>query len=144
MCCLRNSGCHFSRIKSSNITKQRLLSLASLICWCAQLIMRSETRYFARGSVIADRHEQAKGLMVVTSGQVKSLYTQHVLRCKSGIGQFFCWYQVGINICIHKRGRTLACCFRRRLGKWYLCVLIARFVSLRAMSTALPWKLLFG
>ena len=35
-----------------------------------QLIMKSQTRYFARGSIIADSHEEAKGLMVITSGKV--------------------------------------------------------------------------
>ena len=43
--------------------------LTKLGCFWPQLIMRSETRYFARGSIIADSHEHAKGLMVVTSGQ---------------------------------------------------------------------------
>ena len=33
--------------------------------------MRSETRYYARGSVIADSRERANGLMVVTSGQAR-------------------------------------------------------------------------
>ena len=35
-----------------------------------QLILRSETRYFAKGAVIAESHERANGLMVITSGQV--------------------------------------------------------------------------
>jgi hypothetical protein len=36
----------------------------------AQLILRSSTKYFAKGSIIADSREMAKGLMVITSGQV--------------------------------------------------------------------------
>jgi hypothetical protein len=36
----------------------------------SQLIMKSSTRYFAKGSIVADSHEAAKGLMVVTSGQI--------------------------------------------------------------------------
>ena len=32
--------------------------------------MNSETHYFAKGTIIADSHEQAKGLMVITSGHV--------------------------------------------------------------------------
>jgi hypothetical protein len=35
-----------------------------------QLILKSKTMYFARGSIIADSHESAKGLMVITSGYV--------------------------------------------------------------------------
>ena len=30
--------------------------------------MRSETRYFSAGTIIADSHEPAQGLMVITSG----------------------------------------------------------------------------
>ncbi len=36
----------------------------------AQLIMKASTKYFAKGSIVADSHEAAKGLMVVTSGQL--------------------------------------------------------------------------
>ena len=32
--------------------------------------MKSGTKYFAKGSIVADSHEAAKGLMVVTSGQL--------------------------------------------------------------------------
>jgi hypothetical protein len=42
----------------------------SLLLFSVQLIMKSSTRYFAKGSIIADSHEAAKGLMVVTSGQI--------------------------------------------------------------------------
>ncbi len=35
-----------------------------------QLILKSKTKYFAQGSIIADRHDSAKGLMVITSGFV--------------------------------------------------------------------------
>jgi hypothetical protein len=35
-----------------------------------QLILKSKTKYFAQGSIIADSHEAAKGLMVITSGYV--------------------------------------------------------------------------
>ena len=35
-----------------------------------QLILKSKKVYFAKGSIIADRHEAAKGLMVITSGYV--------------------------------------------------------------------------
>ncbi len=36
----------------------------------SQLKLRSTTKYFSEGSIIADSREAAKGLMVVTSGQV--------------------------------------------------------------------------
>jgi hypothetical protein len=35
-----------------------------------QLLLRSKTRYYSRGSIIADSREQARGLIVITSGQV--------------------------------------------------------------------------
>ena len=34
--------------------------------------MKSETKYFSEGTIIADSHEQAKGLMVITSGFVNA------------------------------------------------------------------------
>ncbi len=36
-------------------------------------MLRSETRYFPKGSIIADSSEGSKGLMVITAGQVGSL-----------------------------------------------------------------------
>ncbi len=33
-------------------------------------MLRSETRYFPKGSIIADSSEESKGLIVITSGQV--------------------------------------------------------------------------
>jgi hypothetical protein len=38
-----------------------------------QLILRSETRYFSKGSIIADYREDSKGLMVITAGKVEIL-----------------------------------------------------------------------
>lgn len=35
-------------------------------------MLRSDTKYFAQGSIIADSHEQAKALMVINSGLVNS------------------------------------------------------------------------
>ena len=37
---------------------------------CEQLILKCKTRYFSKGSIIADSRENAGGLMVVTAGQV--------------------------------------------------------------------------
>ena len=34
-----------------------------------QLMIKSETRYFAKGTIVADSKEKATGLMVITSGQ---------------------------------------------------------------------------
>jgi hypothetical protein len=35
-----------------------------------QLLLKSETRYYSQGTIIADSREEAKGLIVITSGQV--------------------------------------------------------------------------
>ena len=35
-----------------------------------QLLLRSETKYFSKGSIIADSHDKAKALMVINSGMV--------------------------------------------------------------------------
>jgi hypothetical protein len=35
-----------------------------------QLLLRSKTRYYSRGSIIADSREDASGLLVITAGQV--------------------------------------------------------------------------
>jgi hypothetical protein len=32
--------------------------------------LNSQTKYYASGSLVADSHEQAQGLMVITSGQI--------------------------------------------------------------------------
>ncbi len=41
---------------------------------CLQLLLRSKTRYFSRGSIIADSRENARGLIVITAGQVHSAF----------------------------------------------------------------------
>ena len=46
-------------------------ALTRVISLCgAQLILRSSTKYFSEGTIIADSRELSKGLMVITSGQV--------------------------------------------------------------------------
>ncbi len=35
-----------------------------------QLLLKCETRYYSQGTIIADSREEAKGLIVITSGQV--------------------------------------------------------------------------
>jgi hypothetical protein len=44
-----------------------------------QLILRSEMRYFSKGSIIADSREEAKMLMVITSGQVCTILEFHLI-----------------------------------------------------------------
>ncbi len=39
---------------------------------CRKLILKSKTKYFAKGSIIADSREAAKGLMVISSGLVNA------------------------------------------------------------------------
>ena len=53
--------------EKSNLLIQQFLT--QLFCF-QQLILRSEMRYFSKGSFIADSREEAKMLMVITSGQV--------------------------------------------------------------------------
>lgn len=38
--------------------------------FAVQLTMKSKTKYFSQGSIIADSHQHANGLMVITSGYV--------------------------------------------------------------------------
>ncbi len=38
----------------------------------AQLLLRSKTRYYSRGSIIADSRENASALIVITAGQVST------------------------------------------------------------------------
>ena len=37
----------------------------------SQLILHSNMRYYSKGSIIADSREEAKALMVITSGQAR-------------------------------------------------------------------------
>jgi hypothetical protein len=39
-----------------------------------QLLLKSKTRYFSRGTIIADSREEATGLVVITAGQVEFWY----------------------------------------------------------------------
>ncbi len=53
------------------LIKCSVMSLCHLIfAWRVQLLLRSETLYFPAGSIIADSKSKAKGIMVITSGQV--------------------------------------------------------------------------
>jgi hypothetical protein len=58
----------------NHITPARKHNLTTLV-YPLQLILRSETRYFSKGSIIADSREDAKCLMVITSGQANQLCT---------------------------------------------------------------------
>ncbi len=50
-----------------------------------QLILRSHTKYFAKGSILADSREEAKGLMVITSGQARCEYDDAADRPVGGV-----------------------------------------------------------
>jgi hypothetical protein len=41
-----------------------------MYCCFHQLLLKSKTKHFSQGSIIADSHEPAQGLMVITSGYV--------------------------------------------------------------------------
>ncbi len=59
-----------------------------------QLMLRSETRYFPKGTIIADSSEDSKGLMVITSGQVELIGF-----CKKLIFQVICTVKIAITCC---------------------------------------------
>ena len=64
---------HFaSEVRHHEIFEMRAPKLSFNMQYHAfrQLIIRSETRYFSKGSIIAECREEAKGLMIITSGQV--------------------------------------------------------------------------
>ena len=50
----------------------------------SQLLLKSETRYYSQGTIIADSREEAQGLYVITSGQVS------VGQSRGHIALFFC------------------------------------------------------
>ena len=56
--------------QSLSIVFYPLRNPASLYAIFSQLILKAKTKYYSSGSLIADSHELAKGLMVLTSGQV--------------------------------------------------------------------------
>jgi hypothetical protein len=49
-----------------------------------QLILRSETKCYAKGSIIADSRDDAKQIMVISSGQVNNVQICRHLRWLSG------------------------------------------------------------
>lgn len=58
-------------------------AIATILIPCfpgAQLTLKSVTKCFAKGSIIADSSEVAKGLMVITAGQVLLLARRSHLR----------------------------------------------------------------
>ena len=44
-----------------------------------QLMLHSDTKYFAKGSIIAESHMEAKALMVITSGLVCTRFDESVV-----------------------------------------------------------------
>ncbi len=62
-------------------------------------MLRSETRYFPKGTIIADSSEDSKGLMVITSGQVElSFFWDSV---KKMIFQVIRNVKIAITCCIY-------------------------------------------
>ncbi len=42
----------------------------AVVCVWKQLLLKSETRHYAQGAIIADSRDDSRGLVVITSGQV--------------------------------------------------------------------------
>ena len=90
-------------------------------CLRIQLLLRSKTRYYSRGSIIADSREDAKGLFVITSGQVCG-WSTFILVAKENKSYLVC-FQVGAELPVDSddaenenksdSGSTLLCVFER-------------------------------
>jgi hypothetical protein len=52
------------------VSRTEHIEVERINCVDIQLLLRSKTHYYSRGSIIADSRETAKGLIVITSGQV--------------------------------------------------------------------------
>jgi hypothetical protein len=61
------------------------LNFTQLMLGYWQLLLKSETRCYSQGSIIADSREEARGLMVITSGQVKICHLISFLRHWVGV-----------------------------------------------------------
>ena len=70
----------------NNMAIRGMIALTAVSCALLQLMLRSKTLCFSKGSIIADSQEDAKGLMVITSGQVcsKSKLYHFIICRKSG------------------------------------------------------------
>ena len=59
-----------------------------------QLVLKSETRYFSKGCIIADSNEEAKELMVITSGQVVTCQPKFDLFQKGTWSCIYCRWEL--------------------------------------------------
>ncbi len=60
----------FKLVRGTILIALVMLFIADQLICGLQLLLRSKTRYFSRGSIIADSRENARGLIVITAGQV--------------------------------------------------------------------------
>ncbi len=67
--------------KSNSVSSH--LMMTDSAPWYIQLLLRSETRYYSQGTIIADSREEAKGLIVITSGQVRDYWIAVVIVVKA-------------------------------------------------------------
>jgi hypothetical protein len=74
------------------VSRTEHIEVESINCVDIQLLLRSKTRYYSRGSIIADSRETAKGLIVITSGQV--LVLKMLLGIVKRNNKFFCWKEI--------------------------------------------------
>ncbi len=65
-----NQSTFCSRGLSLNTLVQSLSGSADSDSVVLQLLLRSETRYYSQGTIIADSRDEARGLIVITYGQV--------------------------------------------------------------------------
>ena len=101
--------------------------------------MRSDTHYYAQGSIIADSRDDSRGLIVITSGQVLHFGTNvlshlisHRLNCWCHAGQ------VGAELPVDsddataenqsENGNTLLFVFERGYGIFFLSALFLHFL----------------
>ena len=62
---------NYLNLQLNSCVNFREIVQGNFLWWCGvQLLLRSETRYYSKGTIIADSREEAKGLIVITAGQV--------------------------------------------------------------------------
>jgi hypothetical protein len=87
-----------------------------------QLLLRSDTLYYSKGSIVADSHENARHLMVILSGEV-CVVCHRV--CVCGVFVVFLWC-----VCV-----LCVCCACVRA-----CVRACVFISERTRDTRLHFQ----
>ncbi len=61
-----------AEVKCSPSSKKRTEERTHFLRVHQKLILKSKTKYFSKGSIIADSREPAKGLMVISSGFINA------------------------------------------------------------------------